>query len=184
MIEHSHMESFFTGRGASLSDCGQYRYRLWQQWSNGRVLTWVMLNPSTADHLKDDPTIRRVRGFSERWDFGSFQVINLFALRSTDPNQLLRAMAEGEDVFGPENEQAIRSALADTHCDVICAWGAHKATQTPAGQRAIQLVRQLSGRRLCTLGTTKNGSPRHPLYLPNGTERQRWREFAGKEGVA
>ncbi|SAL75871.1 hypothetical protein AWB68_04863 [Caballeronia choica] len=45
-------------RGAQLSDCGSYRYRLWREWDTSRpTLAFLMLNPSTADHLNDDPTI-------------------------------------------------------------------------------------------------------------------------------
>jgi len=77
-------------RSAVLSDCGTYRYSLTRRWSPGPLLGWVMLNPSRADALVDDPTIRRCVGFARRWGFAGIVVRNLYALRATDPRELSR----------------------------------------------------------------------------------------------
>lgn len=78
-------------RGCILSDCGAYRHRLWRLWDASLpTLAFVMLNPSTADQLADDPTIRRCISFARAWKFGRLEVVNLFALRTRKPDELLR----------------------------------------------------------------------------------------------
>lgn len=155
-----------TRNGAVLSEDEVYRYRLWrdlglgtlQRRSEGSVL-WVMLNPSTADHMDDDPTIRRVIGFSKDLGFERLMVGNLFALRSTDPKVL---KTHGSPV-GPDNDQHL-VAMAKEADFVICAWGA----ETSAKARAADVVKLLHGEGCQTycLGRTKSGQPRHPLFMP------------------
>jgi hypothetical protein len=144
-------------RSAEVSDCGRYRYwlrRAWQHGGDGRVVCFVMLNPSTADALVDDPTIRRCLGFAQAWGFSTLSVRNLFALRATDPKELLTA----DDPVGPYGDAELAAAVtADV---VVCAWGA----KVPFGRdkRALEL---LGDKPLFCLGTTASGAPRHPLYL-------------------
>lgn len=146
--------------GAEFSECGTYRYRLRRSFT-GRVLeaptnpvVFLMLNPSTADAIEDDPTIRRCCGFARAWGHSDLLVSNLFALRSTDPDALLRH----PDPVGPEND-AVLAGLP--RCPIIAAWGAH-----PAAVKRARAVRELlAGRELLALGLTKGGAPRHPLYL-------------------
>jgi hypothetical protein len=77
------------GRGALLSECGQYRYRLWRLWDAlAPVMVWVLLNPSTADADTDDPTVRKCVGFARAHRYGGVVLVNLFAWRATDPKQL------------------------------------------------------------------------------------------------
>jgi hypothetical protein len=136
-------------RGATFSPCGAYRYRLTRRWQRGdRIVTWVMLNPSTADAQTDDPTIRRVIGFSRSRGFDALVVVNLFALRTPSPALLARAA----DPIGPLNPLHLRRALA-TAGTVVVAWGAHAPSPT------------ISPRGCVCLGKTKGGSPRHPLYV-------------------
>lgn len=148
---------------ATVSTCGAYRYLLRRTWNYTlpRVLI-VMLNPSTADAKIDDATIRScVRLCSWRHD-GSFEVVNLFALRATDPAELAKA----NDPVGPDNDYAIEAAIG--RCDIaICAWGAHPMAENRAGH-----VRSLlRGRRPAVFcwGKTKHGAPKHPLYIKTGT---------------
>ena len=150
-------------KGALLSPCGKYRYWLSRQWSHRIAvyeppLVFVMLNPSTADHEIDDPTIRRCMGFAKREDARGMMVLNLFAARVTDPNKL-KAM---EDPVGPDNDSETQRLLGDGYATVVCAWGANKI----ASRRAAQFLKNMEGRDLYCLGTTKDGSPRHPLYVP------------------
>lgn len=145
---------------AVISECGTYRYTLdrsWNSFGEGRVL-WIMLNPSTADARLNDPTIRRCINFSERWDFDRLTVVNLFALRSTDPKALLEHL----DPVGPLNDHWIERAAEDTKL-IVVAWGAHPV----AIGRGQQVVDQLhrAGRTPVCLGKTKDGWPRHPLYV-------------------
>ena len=145
-------------RGATLSADGRYRYRLWRRWDRSRpVVAFVMLNPSTADARRDDPTIRRCIGFARSWGFGGLEVVNLFALRATDPRGLRRA----RDPIGSRNARFVRAALSRSST-VVLAWGADPlAARQPADMRF-----GLSRRRLRCLGLTRAGQPRHPLYLP------------------
>jgi len=131
----------------------------------GRIL-WIMLNPSTADELADDPTIRRCRGFSADWGFGLVQIVNLFALRSTNP-WVLKASA---DPVGPSNDEWIRSA-AYSASKIVVGWGVHGALL----DRGEQVSRLLADRELLCLGRTKEGFPKHPLYLRNDSKLEPWR---------
>lgn len=109
-------------RNAELSPCGLYRYWLWRKWSDGgKRVTFVMLNPSTADALMDDPTIRKCVGFAKRLGFDELFVVNLFAYRATEPKELQRVgwrIAEGP---ANDNHTATACMLASL---VIAAWGA------------------------------------------------------------
>ena len=147
---------------AVMSECGTYRYMLRRKsetlYSERGTALFVMLNPSTADATKDDPTIRRCRGFAKAWGCAGILVANLYAYRSTDPRNLWKAA----DPVGPEND-AWLSRLARECGDVICAWGAHAK---PERVKAVSLMMRASGARLFCLGTTKSGAPKHPLYIP------------------
>src|SRR5688500_11357729 len=104
--------------GAVFDRSGRYRYRLWRRWGDGGAVAFVMLNPSTADAERDDPTIRRCGGFARAWGFGSMVVVNLFALRSSDPQRLRRA----RDPVGRENDRHIID-VTGTSDAVVLAWG-------------------------------------------------------------
>jgi hypothetical protein len=147
---------------AVLSACGRYRYRL-QRGDGPRRLAFVMLNPSTADADVDDPTIRRCRAFALREGYNGIDVANLFALRATDPTELSRA----DDPFGPENAAHLRMVAADHRQGwILCAWGALKSgAESKRLERATAALLGAFGARLVCLGTTKDGSPRHPLYV-------------------
>jgi hypothetical protein len=153
-------------RGADLSPCGIYRYRLWRELGDGTgTVLFVMLNPSTADGEQDDPTIRRCIGFARSWGFRRLEVANLFALRATDPEQL--RLFKG-DPIGPETDTWIASLAAVAKL-TIAAWGAHAF----ARHRAAAIADLLINPRC--LGTTADGQPRHPLYIPADTTPVEWR---------
>lgn len=161
-------------RSAKLSECGRYRYALTRTWdaAAGEVL-FVMLNPSTADGLRDDPTIRKCIGFARRWGMGGIRVANLFAYRTSRPRELRLAQKRGVDIVGPQN---LEHVLALTHAARTClmAWGANAQTWTPYAQQLINRVRNaalMSGPLLC-LGSCKSGHPLHPLTLPYSTPLQ------------
>lgn len=158
--------------GAVLSTCGRYRYALRRAWRPGPMVTWVMLNPSTADATENDATIRTLIAFSQAWDMGSLAVVNLFAWRATKPRELLGA----EDPVGPENAAAIARWVGLAHL-VVVGWG-----NGPGGGRRMddlmaQAVQSVvaTGRNLECLGTNANGSPWHPLYRPPTLRPQLWR---------
>jgi hypothetical protein len=155
---------------AIISPCGLYRYTLHRRIPS--VLRWVrpclfiMLNPSTADATVDDPTIRRCYGFAVDGGCTSLTVVNLFALRATDPDELARAA----DPVGPDNDHHIREQIYQHQQIgfVIAAWGAHPMAPQRARQIAPLLV------HVSALALTKDGWPRHPLYLPKKLEPQPW----------
>lgn len=159
---------FPDSHAAVLSECRRYRYKLAREWNRSRpTLTFIMLNPSTADATLDDPTIRRCIGFAHGNEFGGLHVFNLFAFRATDPMQMKAA----DDPVGPDNDTHIMTALttaAATNSPIIAAWGVHGAYN---GREAE--VRRLSlecGVKLMCLGSTKGGHPRHPLYVAAAQE--------------
>lgn len=149
---------------ALFSTCGRYRYVLERGGCVGGTLTFLMLNPSTADAFKDDPTIRRCRGFARREGYMNVRILNLFALRSTSPHGLRAA----EDPVGPLNDEVLVS-----HCRaaerVVAGWGNHGTLNGRAGRVVAMLRKDSPGLHLLCLGTTGEGQPRHPLYLPSDT---------------
>lgn len=150
-------------KDAVLSADGRYRYRLIRRWDYSLPrLGWLMLNPSTADATVDDPTIRRCVDFAERWGYGGIVVRNLFALRATDPAELL---AYPGDAVGPANLAHLQQIGREI---TVAAWGANKAVAA-AWPRVESAFR---GVPLVCLGTTKTGAPRHPLYVRADTEPQ------------
>jgi len=155
-------EPLYTSTGAEFSQCQVYRYTLTRWWDRlakrGRVC-WVMLNPSTADALVDDPTVRRCAQFSHRWGYGGMIVVNIFGLRATDPKHLRKVA----DPVGPDNDFAVIAAA--TACDlVMAAWGTHGGLNN----RGCQVHRKLArtpGLEVYALGVTSGGFPKHPLYI-------------------
>lgn len=159
------------GSSAWLSGCERYRYRLGRNWGEGwgAPVTFVMLNPSTADAQQDDPTIRRCVGFAKAWGFGRLVVVNLYALRSTDPKGLWRA----DDPIGPDNDDHLSEAAwvaARDDAPIIAAWGANAKPDRVAEVLALPHMD-----RLTALGVTKAGAPRHPLYLRADAFPEPWR---------
>jgi hypothetical protein len=145
---------------AGFSPCGRYRYWLTRTWDTGKApLCWVLLNPSTADDRQDDPTIRRCMSFARSLGYGGIHVVNLFAFRATRPRQLRAA----DDPVGPANDRFIVRAArrADR---VIAAWGCHGAYQ--GRDREVMALLAQTGAPVACLGMTRDGWPRHPLYLP------------------
>ncbi len=158
------------GSAAVLSPCGLYRYMLTREIGGGtggrvrgRIVTWVMLNPSTADAEQDDPTIRKVKGFSLRWGYDIAHVVNLYAWRSTDPRALLEvAKAGGSGPIGPDNDRHILAAVDKAEL-VVLGWGAHADAR-----RVRDVLRLLTphAAKLRCLSVTRNKNPGHPLMLP------------------
>lgn len=166
-------------REALLSPCGEYRYHLLREWdaTKPRVL-FVMLNPSTADALLDDPTIRRCMGFARGWGMGGIEVVNLFALRATNPEALWdrleneRSIANGDHV-----REAVLRAIQATGSVIVAAWGAHASAERGVVQEFLRSVPV--GARVMCLGKTRGGAPKHPLYLAANTALELFAEGTG-----
>jgi hypothetical protein len=129
-------------------------------------LLWVMLNPSTADAEVDDATIRRCKSFTTRFGFREMVVVNLYAYRATDPAELLTV----EDPVGAENDAWLYEA-ARRASRVVLGWG---GSADPARARAVAEILTVDNPVLYCLGTNKDGSPRHPLYLGRNTPLEFW----------
>jgi hypothetical protein len=157
-----HLHSY--RRAAEFSADMLYRYRLTREigpWP--RIACFVMLNPSTADAVIDDNTIKRCMGFALRWSCGELFVANLFAFRATDPLDLLRAV----DPIGPGNNDYVIGAACRAHESggpVVAAWGTHGG-HSDRDRYVMSLLTQTLGIPVQCLGTTAEGYPRHPLYL-------------------
>ncbi len=171
-------------RGADISPCGLYRYRLWRD--SGKVaaprICFVMLNPSTADAEQDDPTIRRCLGFAKSLGYENLDVVNLYAFRTTDP----QALSDTQDPVGPLNDLRIEQT-AEVAQLVVAAWGATvvkvglSGTATARTALRISKVAQLLARYapVHCLGTTQAGAPKHPLYVRGDTQPVLWRARHG-----
>lgn len=154
-----------SGHGAVFSRCGRYRYLLWRDAAADReMLAIAMLNPSKADHLANDPTIARCHSRA-RESGASLLVWNLFALRETDPLRLKKRRGP----VGRHNDDATRLAL-ELAATTIAAWGVQGAHRGRDGE----VARLCGNATLNCFGTTKEGHPRHPLYLRKDVTAQRW----------
>jgi hypothetical protein len=156
------IEPEYIDKGAIFSADKKYRYRLWRTWDNSKkAVLFVMLNPSTADENKLDPTVRRCLGYAIDWGYGRLDVCNIFALRATNPKELYSS----ESPVGENPMINIEHILiAAQECDkVIVAWGNH-GCHTNRGDHIIDILKQ--GKITpYFLSMTQKHQPAHPLYL-------------------
>lgn len=158
MITRSHIKGDAPST-AVYSDCETYRYSLTRVWDeNAARVMFVMLNPSKATEIQNDPTIERCERRARALGFGGFQATNIFAIRATDP----RVMRAATDPEGPDNQDAIVAGM-DWADMVICAWGTH-GEHRGQGPKIETLLRS-HGKSLHHLGLSKHGHPKHPLYI-------------------
>lgn len=167
---------------------GQYRRWLRRRWGAGPTIGWVMLNPSTADHARDDPTLLRIMGFSLRWGYGGLVVVNLYPFISASPRACRRWLQSFRcDIAEPDwsardayirNHSDCAQALAD--CDlVMAAWGAG-ADPDDIAMWMDQVGAELGAIDLHCLGRNADGSPKHPLArgvhrVPDDQRPMLWR---------
>lgn len=150
---------------AQISDCGKYRYLLRRTWNPKLPLCgFLMLNPSTADAMADDPTIRKCNTFAKYWGYGGIIVANVFAWRSTDPD----ALEEVGDPLGPLNHLAIQE-MAEQAEIVLCGWGSTRLVHS----KVLWLKSVIADpQRLRCLAMNLDGNPKHPLYVAGSTMPQ------------
>lgn len=155
--------------GATFSRDRVYRWSLWRRWKSCRpneMIAFVGLNPSTADETEDDPTVRRCINFAKAWGYPGMLMMNAFAFRGTDPQDMRKA----EDPVGEFNDLALLSVHLGVK-KTVCCWGNHGLHRC-RGDLVEQMLRREKG--LFIFGLTKAGCPKHPLYLPNTSELQLW----------
>lgn len=157
---------------AVYSGCERYRYSLTRTWDREAPrLLWIMLNPSTADELRNDPTIERCERRTRALGCGAYRIVNLFGFRATLPSDLRQA----DDPVGPDNDRLLYQSATrwvGSEGRSLCGWGVHGALK---GQGAVVLT-GLKRRKvpLWHLGLTKDGHPRHPLYIAYAQAPIRW----------
>lgn len=151
----------------------RHRYTLVHRWNplfGDRLIMWIGLNPSTADEQQLDPTLTRIRSFSQREGYDGFVMTNLFGLRTPYPEEMM----QDPDPVGAENDSALLAAAE--RCEkIVAAWGVSGVYQA----RAEAVVKLFAGRELWCLGTTQDGHPRHPLYVAAKQPLVRWSPATG-----
>lgn len=178
----------YVEKGAMVSACGKYRYELWREWrgthdrknwrwygtkdgagaemGTPKSCLFIMLNPSTADGEKDDATIRRCVGFAKSWNYERLEVVNLFAFRTRYPKELL-VLHHDADPVGHLNQERVEMAANDAGM-IVCAWGTN-GNHIGQDETVLGWVdRHIN--KVYALGLTKDGQPRHPLYLPSASK--------------
>ena len=160
---HNELDVFEVIQGSADSACGavmsedaRCRFLLWRNWGRGpRRCVFIGLNPSTADASRDDATARRCIAFARAWDCTGMLMVNLFATRSTHPDGIV----VDQETVTNGMYQRVASASADI---IVAAWGAHTLARIGYSRADFPLT---TNQRLHCLGTNKDGSPKHPLYL-------------------
>lgn len=158
---------------ASLSPCRTYRYTLTRIWEPDRPrCAFVGLNPSTADETQLDNTLRRCVRFADGWGYGSFIMLNVYAIRSTD----WCALRSAKDPIGPHNDGMLTVSINTIQYGggiVVCCWGTH-VKDVPGGRARADWLRNLI-KNPYYIRMTKSGYPEHPLYLPSNLEPEPWK---------
>ena len=147
--------------GAIFSDCKKYRYKLWRTWDESKPkLYFILMNPSTADEINNDPTIERQCRRANYLGFGGVVVLNCGAIRETDSK---KAWVD-KDPIGPDNLETIeREVRANPTAEFVAAWG-RPAHQAGVAKEVLSIFRATRTALKC-LGTNNDGSPKHPLYV-------------------
>jgi len=142
---------------AIFSRCRTYRYTLWREWDlfNKNYAMFIGLNPSTADEVNNDPTVRRCIDYAKRWGYGAMCMMNAFAFRATDPT----VMKAHPTPVGRKNDHWLKEMARDAGI-IIAAWGLHGLHQNRQ-EKVLKLIQQ----PIHCLTITKDGIPGHPLYL-------------------
>ncbi len=163
-------------RDAEISDDGLFRFTLTRTWDSVKgYVVFIGLNPSTADAAIDDPTVRRCVRFAADWGYGGLVIVNLFAFRATQPRDMMAAA----DPVGESNDYYLVNAARRAGL-VVAAWGAN-GTYTGRDLEVAGLIAEKTRHQLHSLGTTKDGSPKHPLYVPAATRPTLWQTPDRKE---
>lgn len=140
----------------------EYRYLLIRELNlvTNKTVTFIMLNPSTANETEDDPTVSRCIKYAAKWGFDRLFIVNLYAYRATDPREL----AKYHEPIGPLNDDFICYAFINSE-QIVAAWGGQLLQD---GSERIDRIMQLAkeaGKQIYCLNINRDGNPGHPLYL-------------------
>lgn len=165
---------FPTASGAEFSADRKHRFLLWRRWlpEPGKLLGFIMLNPSSADETRDDPTTVRNMTRANMLGYAGVVQANLYSFRTPSPAKLKAEGYPGSAVRPGANWDAV-ARLTEACRDVVLAWGAH--AEPNEAYQAVELLRRTTAQpRLYHLGLLKNGQPRHPLHTAYATPLQAW----------
>ena len=165
-VQGDDVNELFIESNAVLSPDRLYRYLLVRKWSSQPYLTYIMLNPSTADENVNDPTIERCIRRAIKLGYGGIEVVNLFAFRATDPKELRTII----DPIGDENDKYILDSARNAGI-VVIAWGNHGSLRMR--WRAVTRMLWVAGIPMYHLGMSKQNHPKHPLYVRYDVEPRR-----------
>lgn len=184
-MSHDTQHSAMVSNSAVFSPCRKFRYDLWRAWKSGpflnclthKRLVFIGLNPSTADETKNDPTVTRCVRYAQRLGFSGVHMLNLYGFRSTNPDG---CRAKGDGAIGPANDsRVLHTCLADTTGVVVAAWGAFPWAQE-RGEQVVELLTN-AGVVVNAMALTRQGYPRHPLYLRKDLHPIPWRSPCRKK---
>lgn len=163
-------------RIALFSEDYKYRYSLSiliNEYKSNEVV-FIMLNPSTADHNKNDPTVARCVNYATAWDFRMVTILNLFAMRSPYPTDLWKDETF-DPIGGSDNDTIISEvcerAIHDGNGAIVCAWGNH-GQYMDRGEQVLGQIEHLKNIRYLKLN--KSGHPAHPLNLKKDLFPEQW----------
>jgi hypothetical protein len=156
----------------TFSPCRKYRYTLLHQWDQlfeRRRALFICLNPSTADENKLDPTLRRIKSFTDRLGANEFLMLNIFAYRATEPKDMMAV----EDPVGPANDAQIQTVIKEAYAlnqgslDIVGGWGNHGLHMDRQNSllETLKPFREYPNLKIRCLGKNANGTPKHPLYI-------------------
>lgn len=191
------------GGNAVFSPCGFYRYWLERDLRDlttpdERWLVVIGLNGSTANAIKNDPTVTKECGFAKRWGYTRYVKVNAYGYVATKPVEMKWKQRRGGDVIGTGGMHYAESLLS--RGGGLVEKGSVDQGNDYWLRRAIDLCMRKGGRLLVgwgqnidaerqaavakmfagvvdpyCLGINANGTPEHPLYIPYTRELQRWR---------
>ena len=158
------------------SECRSYRWILKRELLSGKkTVVFIGLNPSKANSANNDRTLVRIINFCSIWNYKNIYIINLFGLISKSPIQL----SKSNDPIGENNDlitlKSLRFWREDSNCDLWLGWG-DKGQLKGRDRKVLKLIKKFSNwksnennysKRVLSIGLTKQGNPRHPLYMPN-----------------
>jgi len=154
-------------KGAAISEDGKYRYLLWRNWDPEKLkVVFIGLNPSAADAIVDDPTVRRCIGYAKTWGYGGLRLLNLFAFRTVSPKLLVKA----QDPVGPKNDHYLETYSMSGSCLIAC-WGTFGSFRGRQGE----VLASLPLSKVYCLGLTQGGNPKHLLYLRKSLAPTPWK---------
>lgn len=149
----------------------KYRYTLTRSWNKGKGnILWIGMNPSTATADVDDPTVRREVLFSMKWGYRKYIKCNIMDYRATHPPMLLQKNV------APCSKKNLSYILKEAKKadKIIFAYGNLKEPLQKYADKIIETLEPMS-KKIFIFGNTKNGNPRHPLYIKNTAKLIKWK---------